>query len=85
MNFDRKNKGSIPERAFDNVIPFWLKYSLDKEFGGFISQLDERELLMEKINQFGCKVELPGYFQNSTIILKKTRIGCMRLALVRIL
>jgi N-acylglucosamine 2-epimerase len=41
MNFDRKKiKDLYRKELFDNVIPFWLKYSLDEEFGGFISQLD---------------------------------------------
>ena len=64
MNFDRKKiKDLYRKELFDNVIPFWLKYSLDKEFGGFISQLDREGTPYGKDKSFKCKVELPGYFQ----------------------
>ena len=25
----------------ENIIPFWLKYSIDKDYGGFMTSLDE--------------------------------------------
>lgn len=28
------------DKLLNDVIPFWMKYSLDEEYGGFISQLD---------------------------------------------
>jgi len=28
-------------QLLDDVVPFWLKYSLDKEFGGYLTLLDQ--------------------------------------------
>lgn len=45
MNMDDKNlllqlRHKYKHALFDDVVPFWLKYSLDKQFGGYLSCID---------------------------------------------
>ena len=28
------------KELFDNVVPFWMEYSLDQEYGGYFTYLD---------------------------------------------
>ena len=34
-------QGFYKSQLLDNVVPFWLRYSLDKEFGGYLTLLDQ--------------------------------------------
>ncbi len=41
MDF-KKLEAQYKSELFDNVLPFWLKHSQDKEFGGYFSCLDRK-------------------------------------------
>lgn len=44
MNKERISKliSQYEHELFDSVMPFWEKYSIDKEYGGYIHYLDEK-------------------------------------------
>ncbi len=52
---------------FDSVLPFWLKNSQDKEYGGYFSCLDRDGSVTIQISSFGYKGGKYGCFLCFTI------------------
>jgi len=45
------------DKLLHDVIPFWMKYALDEEYGGFISQLDRDGVPYGRDKASGSRVE----------------------------
>ncbi len=58
----------------ENIVPFWLRHSRDRELGGYYSCLDPLEMCLTT-NLFGCKVGKCGRSPRCTIPWKRNRNG----------
>lgn len=58
-----------------NILPFWMKYGLDKENGGYFTCVDRDGTLMDPLNPFGSKDDSPLSWHMPIITLRRTKNG----------
>ena len=58
-----------------NILPFWMKYGLDKENGGYFTCVDRDGTLMDSTNPFGSKDDSPLSWHMPIITLRRTKNG----------
>lgn len=58
-----------------NILPFWMKYGLDKENGGYFTCVDRDGTLMDSTSPFGSKDDSPLSWHMPIITLRKTKNG----------
>ena len=58
-----------------NILPFWMKYGLDKENGGYFTCVDRDGTLMDSTKPFGSKDDSPLSWHMPIITLRRTKNG----------
>lgn len=58
-----------------NILPFWMKYGLDKENGGYFTCVDRDGTLMDSTKSFGSKDDSPLSWHMPIITLRRTKNG----------
>ncbi len=68
------------DELLNNILPFWLEKSQDKELGGYYTCLDREGNVYDTDNSFGCGEERCGCSPCYITILKKSRSGSIALS-----
>lgn len=58
-----------------NILPFWMKYGLDKENGGYFTCVDRDGTLMDSTKSVGSKDDSPLSWHMPIITLRRTKNG----------
>ena len=58
-----------------NILPFWMKYGLDKENGGYFTCVDRDGTLMDSTKSVWSKDDSPLSWHMPIITLRRTKNG----------